>query len=77
MGDQGGAVAEYMQYHGRAVEVYARTPNGKAIPRLHPGDQGEAVGDYAVMNESAVEWNGSDWVPSTWKDLIHARCGTA
>ena len=67
-------MAEYMQYHGRAVEVYARTPGGKGIPRLHPGDQGESVGDYAVMNDRAVEWNGHEWVSSTWEALTADRC---
>jgi hypothetical protein len=70
-------MAEYMQYHGRAVEVYARTSSGKAIPRLHPGDRGEAVGDYAVVNDTAVEWNGNDWVPSRWDHLLEHRCGTS
>jgi hypothetical protein len=69
-------VAEYMQYGGRAVEIYAHTPSGKAIPRLHPGDRGQAVGDYAVINDSAVEWNGREWVPSSWHALVVGRCAS-
>jgi hypothetical protein len=66
-----------MHYHGRAVEVYTRTPNGKAIPRLHPGDRGEAVGDYAVLDDTAVEWDGHQWVPSAWKNFESLSCGAS
>ena len=62
-------MAQYMRYQGRAVEVYAWTPAGQAVPRLHLGDQGEAIGDYAVVNDRAMEWDGHDWVPSAWKDF--------
>lgn len=62
-------MAEYMHYRGRAVEVYARTPAGQAVPRLHPGDQGETVGDYAVVNDQATEWDGREWIPSAWQNL--------
>ena len=70
-------MAEYMQYHGRAVEVYTRTPRGRAIPRLHPGDQGETVGDYAVLNDTAVEWDGTQWVPSAWQNFESLTCGAS
>lgn len=62
-------MAQYMRYQGRAVEVYAWTPVGQAVPRLHPGDQGESIGDYAVVNDRAMEWDGQEWVPSAWKDF--------
>jgi hypothetical protein len=62
-------MAHYMHYQGRAVEVYGFTPSGQAVPRLYPGDQGEAVGDYAVVNERAVEWDGRAWVPSAWTNF--------
>ena len=66
-------MAQYMRYQGRAVEVYGWTPSGDPVPRLYPGDQGESVGDYAVVNERAVEWDGQAWVPSAWKDLAVAK----
>ena len=62
-------MADYMRYQGRAVEVFGWTPAGQAVPRLYPGDQGEQVGDYAVVNDRAMEWDGQSWVPSAWKDF--------
>ena len=62
-------MAQYMRYQGRAVEIFGWTPAGQSVPRLYPGDQGEHVGDYAVVNERAMEWDGHAWVPSSWKDF--------
>ena len=62
-------MTEYMHYQGRAVEVYGWTPSGQAIPQLYPGDRGANVGDYAVVDDMAMRWDGDSWVPTPWKDL--------
>lgn len=36
------------------------------VPELPSGVHGETVGDLAVIDDSAVEWNGEKWVPSAW-----------
>jgi hypothetical protein len=30
---------------------------------------GEAVGDYAYIDDRAMQWNGVAWIPSLWKDF--------
>ena len=62
-------MTQYMRYQGRAVEVFGWTPMGQGVPLLYPGDQGECVGDYAVVSDRAMEWDGTAWVPSAWKDF--------
>jgi hypothetical protein len=65
----GGFVADYMRYQGRAVEVYGWTPSGQAVPQLYPGDQGEKQGDFAILDDIAMEWDGKSWVASPWRDF--------
>ena len=62
-------MSQYMHYSGRAVEVFGWTPAGQPVPRLYPGDQGERIGDYAVVDERATKWDGRAWVPSAWTDF--------
>ena len=62
-------MTEYMQYQGRAVEVYGWMPNGQRVPLLYRGDQGEKVGDFACIDGETVLWVGRDWLsaPVIWK----------
>ena len=58
-----------MMYRGQLVDVFGRTPDGKRIPVLHGIVDGEAIGDRAYVNDIAVEWDGSRWVPAPWRDF--------
>jgi hypothetical protein len=58
-----------MMYRGEHVGVFGQTPDGKLIPVLHGVVEGEAVGDRAYVDYIAVEWDGSRWLPSPWKDF--------
>ena len=62
-------MTEYMRYQGRAVEIYGWTPSGQAVPQLYPGDQGEGVGDVAVVEDLVMRWDGRAWVASPWRDV--------
>ena len=57
-------MTEYMRYRGHRVEVFARTPAGQPIPRLHGGFNGETIGDFAFVNDNAMVWNGREWEPA-------------
>ena len=57
-----GPVAAYMHYQGRAVEVSGWIAKGRRVPRLFPGDQGEQPGDYAVIDDEMVCWDGGRWI---------------
>ena len=59
----------YMTYAGQTVEVFAYTPLGQEIPCLASGVAGEAVRDYAYIDDKAMQWNGLAWIPSLWKDF--------
>ena len=59
------------------VDVFGRTPDGKPIPVLHGIVDSEAVGDRAYLNDLAVEWDGSRWVPAPWSDFAVWRRGDA
>ena len=52
----------YMHYQGRAVEVSGWIAKGRRVPRLYPGDQGEQSGDYAVIDDEMMRWDGRQWV---------------
>jgi hypothetical protein len=65
-----------MNYRGRTVEVFGRTPTGQPIPRLDREVAGEAVGDVAFVNDKAMEWDGSAWMPSLWRDFAVWRPAT-
>jgi len=62
-------VTKYMHYQGRAVEIYGWTPTGYAVPQLYSGDQGERPGDYAIVDDTAMQWDGRAWIPSSWTDF--------
>jgi hypothetical protein len=62
-------VADLMAYRGELVEVFAWTPAGQPVPRLPADVEGERVGDYAFVNGVAMEWTGSSWTPSPWRDF--------
>jgi hypothetical protein len=57
-------MAQYMRYRGRAVEIYGWMTKGQRVPLLYLGDQGETVGDMAVIDGNTVLWDGRSWVPA-------------
>jgi hypothetical protein len=59
-----GDMSMYMHYQGRAVEISDRVVKGRQIPRLYPGDQGEKWGDFAVVDDEIVFWDGNRWLPA-------------
>lgn len=62
-------MTQYMHYQGRAVEIYAWMVKGQRVPQLYPGDKGERIGDFAVIDDRTVVWDGNDWIPApdVWK----------
>ena len=58
-----------MQYSGAAVPIFAWTPDGRPIPELASAFDGEAVGDQAFVEGRAMQWDGTRWVASMWKDF--------
>jgi len=65
----GGAVSRYTCYQGRTIEIFGWTPDGRAVPLLPADVDGETAGDYAFINDRAMEWDGQSWVPLPWKDF--------
>ena len=57
-------MTQYMHYRGRAVEIYGPMAAGQQVPLLHDGDQGEKIGDVAVIDEQTVVWDGRNWTPA-------------
>ena len=62
-------MAEYMSYKGRRVEIFGWAPDGKAVPSLPAGCDGECLGDCAFVDGAAMEWTDNGWVRSPWKDF--------
>lgn len=62
-------MAEFMSYKGQIFEIFGWTPDGTAIPTLPASCEGEREGDCAFVDGTAMEWNGSAWVASPWKDF--------
>ena len=62
-------MAEHMTYKGRTVEIFGWTPDGTAVPALPADSEGEREGDCAFVDGTAMEWDGSGWVASPWKDF--------
>jgi hypothetical protein len=58
-----------MSYQAQTVEIFAWAPDGRAIPTLRADCAGEHAGDYAFVDGTAMEWNGTSWVPSPWKSF--------
>jgi hypothetical protein len=58
-----------MQYSGAAVPIFAWTPDGRPVPELTSALDGEAVGDQAFVEGRAMQWDGTRWVASMWKDF--------
>jgi hypothetical protein len=58
-----------MHYQGRAVEIYGWMTKGQSVPLLYPGDKGEKMGDFAVIDGHTVVWDGKNWMPApdVWK----------
>lgn len=54
----------YMNYQGRAVEVSGWIAKGRRVPLLYPGDRGEQPGDYAMIDDEMMRWDGTEWVVS-------------
>jgi len=58
-------VTAYMNYQGRAVEVSGWIAKGQRVPRLYPGDRGEQPGDFAVIDDEMMRWDGTEWVATS------------
>ena len=69
-------MAEYMNYGGRAVEVFGSV-DGHDVPRLLLSDVGEKIGDYAFIEGQPVEWDGERWRWSAWANLVGIQRGPA
>jgi hypothetical protein len=63
------AMPRQMQYSGAAVPIFAWTPDGRPVPELTSACAGEAVGDQAFVDGRAMQWDGTGWVASMWKDF--------
>lgn len=62
-----------MWYAGREVPVGATINVAgdwpREVPELGVFDRGEKVGDWALVEGDAVEWDGQRWVPSQWRNV--------
>lgn len=58
-----------MQYSGTAVPIFAWTSDGRPVPELAIPLPGESVGDQAFVEGRAMQWDGTRWVASMWKDF--------
>lgn len=64
--------APRMTYAGQVCERLLLTAPGVEpieVPYLPHGVPGHAIGDFAVIDHEAVEWNGREWAPSAWRNL--------
>jgi hypothetical protein len=61
---------EKMTYRGEGVFIGAVIfPPDKPsiyVPLLRSFDVGAKIGDYALIDGDAMEWNGDEWIPSHW-----------
>ncbi|MEO5842960.1 MAG: hypothetical protein ABIQ73_26615 [Acidimicrobiales bacterium] len=58
-----------MNFRGRTVEVFGRTPTGALIPVLPADVDGEADGDVAYIDGKAMKWDGARWVACPWSEF--------
>jgi hypothetical protein len=62
-----------MHYAGDEREVFGSITRGSEgpvvdVPIVGHSVKGEAVGDLGVIDDEPVEWDGTAWVPSSWRD---------
>jgi hypothetical protein len=58
-----------MRYADRDHEIFGWNTEGRPIPLLCSDVIGEARGDQAVVNGSAMQWDGNNWTPLPWRDF--------